>query len=70
MAQTICMPLLQEGTDVWRPVQAEPLGGELFRVLGEVPEEEMWKFPPGTIVLCREQVFDGGRRDLAAYATA
>lgn len=69
MAQTIYMPLIDEGTDVWRPVQAEPVEGGLFRVLGEVPEEEIWEFPPGTVVRCREQLFSGGRRSLAAYAT-
>lgn len=69
MMQTIYMPLLDEGTDVWRPVQGELLGGDLFRVLGQVREGEIWKFAPGSVVRCREQVFSGDTRVLVAYAT-
>ena len=69
MTQTIYMPLLNEGTEVWRPVQAEPLGGDLFRVLGKGPDLEVWQFPPGTVVRCRERLFNGSHAGLAAYAT-
>jgi hypothetical protein len=68
MIQTIYMPLVDEGTDVWRPVEAELIEGDLLRVLGEVPEDEIWMFPPGSVVRCREHVFSGGKRALAAYA--
>ena len=65
MSQTIYMQLLDEGTDVWRPVQAETLAGGLFRVLGPVPQDEKWAFSPGAIVLCK--LSDGVH---VAYAVA
>jgi hypothetical protein len=62
----IFMPLLDEGTDVWRPVEASHLGGELYRVEGPVPEDEIWAFPPGVVVVCVIRTFSGGERALAA----
>ena len=53
--ETIFIPLIDEGTDVARPTQGEPLGGGVFRVLateGYDSEDEIWQFPPGSIVLC------------------
>lgn len=49
---TIYMPLLEEGTEVWRPVEAEPLESGLYLVMGPVPDDEIWRFPPGTVVRC------------------
>jgi hypothetical protein len=63
---TIYMELLDEGTDVWRPVQAEPIGGGLFRVIGPVPEDERWAFQPGTVVRCKKIKMSGGTH-LTAY---
>ena len=54
-AETVYVPLLDEGVDVWRPVQAEPLGDGLFRLIappGYDPEIEAWAFLPGAIVRC------------------
>jgi hypothetical protein len=48
--ETIYMYLPDEAVDVWGPVQAEKLGPDLYRILGPVPEEEVWQFPPGSIV--------------------
>ena len=56
----VYMPLLNEGTDVWRPVQATPLTGETYRVEGEVPAEEEWAFPPGSVVRCILKDFSSG----------
>ncbi len=47
------MPLLNEGTNVWSSANVEDIGGELYRVLGPMPEDQCWKFPPGTIVQLR-----------------
>lgn len=58
---TIYMPLRNEGIDCWRPVEAEALGAETYRVNGPVPEEEEWEFPPGAIVRCRYRVFANGQ---------
>jgi len=66
MTQTIHMELLDEGTAVWRPVEAEQIDGELFRVIGIVPEHEKWMFPPGTIVRCKNTKLSDGIH-LTAY---
>jgi hypothetical protein len=58
--------LRDEGTEVWRPVVAERLGGELFRLVGTVPDGESWQFQPGEVVRCREREFLGGARGLVA----
>ena len=47
---TIYMPLLDEGTYVWRPVLATPRTDGRYEVLGRVPEDEILEFEPGTIV--------------------
>ena len=63
---TIYMPLLHEGTDVWRPVEASPLPGGTYRIDGEVPETEVWSYPPGAVVECEWKTFDSGERALTA----
>ena len=55
----IYIPLVDEGTDVARPTYAEVLGGNIFRVLPSEkydPNNEKWKFPPGTIVKCEKKI--------------
>lgn len=54
---TIYMPLLNEGTDVWRPVEADRTFDGHYRVRGDVPTEEVWAFAPGTIVKCEWREF-------------
>ena len=49
----ICIRLLHEGTECSRPTQALDLGNGLFRVLPTPnydPEDEVWEFPPDSIV--------------------
>ncbi len=55
----LLMPLLNEGTDVWRPVDVKPLGDGTYRILGPMPEGEQWAYPVGSIVASRPQLFDG-----------
>src|SRR5262245_59551130 len=57
---TIWVALLGEGVDAWRPVQARPLGGDRFRIVGVDADvsDETWQFPPGAIVTC-ERTQDG-----------
>ena len=64
----IFVALLDEGTDVWRPVQARPLDGGLYRIVGVEADvsDERWQFPPGAIVRAEERQFDGGTTGLAA----
>ena len=54
MPQTIFVPLLNEGTPVWRPAKGEPLGNGRYRLYGEVPDDEEWAFAPGAIVVVDE----------------
>jgi hypothetical protein len=64
--ETIYIALLNEGTDVWRPVTAEPLDGRLCRLLGPMPDDEQWAFLPGAVVVCEQQTFpDGNQRAVA-----
>lgn len=51
METTIYMPLLDEGTDVWRPVTAEDLGSGRYRVTTRTPGDEVWSYPSGAIVI-------------------
>ncbi len=43
-----------EGTDVWRPVDAEHLGGDRYRIVSANadPENERWRFATGDVVRC------------------
>src|SRR5205823_1677561 len=63
---TVYVPLLDEGTAVWRQAQAEPVAPELFRLVGVVPDGELWAFQPGQVVRCREHIFSSGERRLTA----
>lgn len=56
----VFVALLDEGTAVWRPVAAEQVGPGLFRLLGPVPDDEVWAFPPGTVVRCESRRLSGG----------
>ena len=64
MAQTveIYVRLLHEGTECSRPTQAVDLGDGLFKVLPTSkydPEDEVWEFPPDSIVRVRHFEFEG-----------
>jgi hypothetical protein len=62
----VFVALLNEGTEVWRPVEAKPLGGQKYEILGPVPTEEVWQFQPGAQVLCQEKTFADGTKGLVA----
>ncbi|MBA3534866.1 MAG: metallophosphoesterase family protein [Ardenticatenales bacterium] len=53
--EQIYIPLLEEGTPCSRPTVGERITDEIFRVFPTEnydPEDEIWEFPPGTIVKC------------------
>ncbi len=62
VATTIYVYLLDEGTDCWRPVSAEHLRDDVYRIKGEPPdpEDEKWEYLPGAVVRCRQQKLSGG----------
>ena len=51
---TIYVFLLDEGTDVWRPIEAIPVGDGVYRIVSENPdpEAEHWQFSTGDLVRC------------------
>lgn len=65
---TIFVALLNEGVDVWRPVQARPLDRGRFRIIGVEADtsDETWQFPPGAIVKCVNRDFAGGESGMVA----
>lgn len=69
--ETIYVALLDEGVDVWRPVEAEPCGAGRFRIVStnSDAEDEKWEFPPGAVVTCEKRKLSGGHH-LVAIALA
>ena len=56
----VLMPLEDEGTDVWRPVEAQLLPDDRFKIIGPMPGNETWRYPPGTTVRCEVQQREEG----------
>jgi hypothetical protein len=68
VSTTIYISLLDEGSPCWRPVAAEPVGTDVYRVVGtRTDDTETWEFVTGDSVRCREQTFSDGQRGLVAY---
>jgi hypothetical protein len=65
--ETIYLELLDEGTECWRPVQAEHIGGELYRIVDVKPEGEVWPYLTGDTVKCKKHTFQDGIGGLLAY---
>ncbi len=65
---TIFVGLLEEGVEVWRPVQARPLDDGHFRIIGVEADvrDETWQFPVGAIVRCVRKKFADGTSGMAA----
>jgi hypothetical protein len=58
----IYVHLLDEGTEVLRPVQGKILDGGKYEIIATPdydPEYETWQFPPGSIVSCRAEIRQG-----------
>jgi hypothetical protein len=47
-SRTVYVELLDEGVDVWRPVQADHEGLN-FRLSTAAPDGEKWRYPPGSL---------------------
>ncbi len=61
----LLMPLMNEGTDVWRPVNVKPLDDGTCQILGPMPDGEHWTFAPGSIVASAARRFNGEERAVA-----
>lgn len=58
----IYIKLLNEGTEVYRPVPAMMYKDDTYRVLGDDihdPTDEEWEFLPGTLVLVNTKNISG-----------
>jgi hypothetical protein len=68
----IYVRLPNEGVDVWRPVDASHLQGDVYRINTESqhPQDEEWEFDAGELVHCRERTFSGGTVGLVAFERA
>ena len=66
--QEILVKLMDEGTEVWRPVTAYRSEDGRFQIAGTVPEDETWEFAPGTWVCCAEKVFPDGEVKMVVMA--
>ena len=69
---TVYVFLPDEAVDVWRPVSAEHIRDDVYRLLGEAPDPEIekWEFPPGQLVRCRQQQLFEGQFLVAYEATS
>src|SRR5205823_10364611 len=70
MEKTIYMPLVGEGTECWRPVQASQVGKDIFEVVEKIPENESWAFAPYSRVRYRDKVFADGQVGRVVFAYA
>jgi hypothetical protein len=62
MERTIYIKLLEEGTNVYRPVPAVEFKKNVYKLKGENiydPEDEVWEFKPGIYVVVEEQELNG-----------
>jgi hypothetical protein len=64
--------LLNEGTHAWRPVEADHLGGDRYRIasVNDDPEDEEWQFNSGDIVQCAVRHFSDGPELVATRLVA
>lgn len=58
----IYVALLDEGVDVWRPVEAEHVADDRFRIVEQAYERDMesWEFEPGSIVRVERRTLSEG----------
>ena len=68
--QKVYVRVVNEDVAVWRPVMAERVGGETYRLLDNPPDDEMWEFATGSVVRCdvRQLSGDYGKPDYVLVA--
>lgn len=68
MEKVIYVKLIEEGTRVYRPVTAIEIKNNVYQLFGHDlydPEDEIWEFKPGEIVIVEEFEL-GGEKVLVA----
>ena len=61
--QVLYVELLDEGIRCLRPTLGIPLGEGRYRLLATPnydPKDERWEFQPGSVVICRMEIWSGG----------
>lgn len=66
MEKEIYIKLLEEGTDVYRPVISQSIGENTYVVGQKLDNEEHWEFEPFDIVEVQEYRFQDGKTGLVA----
>jgi hypothetical protein len=66
---TIYIPILNEGIDLWRPVEAVRVTELGYMITETPPPHEGWIFQPGHILRCEKREL-GGQENLLAVAKA
>ena len=56
---TVYIAISDEGVNAWRPVQAKHVGDSLYRLTGNLPDDEALAFAVGDVVKCRLQRLSG-----------
>ncbi len=60
MTTRISVYLLDEGVDCWRPVDAELISDNTYRIVGAPPDDtEIWQFKTGELVRCKVRRLSG-----------
>lgn len=72
VTSTIFIRLLDEGIDVWKPVEANQIDADIFEIVSDNPnpEDEKREFTRGQRVRCTEKVSQDGDVILVAVAVA
>jgi hypothetical protein len=71
MNDVIYMPLMDEGTECWRPVHARRVATDIYEIAaGDKSDDEQWAFPNGSRLRCREHVFADGKMGFVALEIA
>lgn len=65
MTTTIYVKLLDEGTDVWRPVDAERISDSVYRLVGTQDDTEKWEFASGSRVYVEKRNLASGSEVVA-----
>ena len=59
----IYVRLLDEGLDVWKPIDARMVGENVFQISDQPYDSDLetWEFEPGDFVFCKARRFDEDR---------
>ncbi len=65
MTSNIYVKLLDEGIDVWRPVEAEKISEDVYRLVETHDETEVWEFETGSVVRVEARALASGKSIVA-----